>query len=52
MGDSQHTLNMQINKVNGESEKCVFHFMEKTERTLWPTQCIYNNLQMDEHLIL
>ena len=30
MGDSQHTQNIQINKVIGKNEKCVFHFMEKT----------------------
>ena len=27
---SQHTQNIQINKVTGENEKCVFYFMEKT----------------------
>ena len=30
--------NIQINKVLGEKEKCVFHFKEKTKRTFWPTQ--------------
>ena len=29
-GDSRHTQNIQINKVIGENEKCVFYFMEKT----------------------
>ena len=29
-GDSQHTQNIQINKVTGENEKCVFYFMEQT----------------------
>ena len=29
MGDSQHTQYIQINKVMGENEKCVFYFMEK-----------------------
>ena len=29
MGDSQHTQNIQINKVIGENEKCVFYFTEK-----------------------
>ena len=28
-GDSRHTQNIQINKVIGENEKCVFYFMEK-----------------------
>ena len=32
------TKNIQINKVIGENEKCVFHFMEKTKQTFWPTQ--------------
>ena len=27
-GDSWHTQNIQINKVMGESEKCVIYFME------------------------
>ena len=26
MGDSGHTQNIQISKVIGEHEKCVFHF--------------------------
>ena len=34
MGDSQHTQNIQINKVIGENEKCVFYFMEKPNRLL------------------
>ena len=38
MGDSQDTQNIQINKVIGEYEKCVLHFMEKTKWTFWPTQ--------------
>ena len=29
MGGSQHTQNIQINKVIGEIEKCVFYFTEK-----------------------
>ena len=37
-GDSQHTQHIQINKVIGENEKCVFYFMEKTKWTYWPTQ--------------
>ena len=37
-GNSQHTQNIQINKVIGENEKCVFYFTEKTKRTFWPTQ--------------
>ena len=38
MGDSQHTQNIQINKVIGENEKCASYFMEKTIQTFWPTQ--------------
>ena len=30
MRDREHTQNIQINKVIGENEKCVFYFMEKT----------------------
>ena len=30
--------NIQINKVIGESEKCVFYFMGKTVWTFWSTQ--------------
>ena len=30
VGDSQHTQNIQINKVIGENEKCVFYFTEKS----------------------
>ena len=37
-GGSQHTQNIQINKVIGENEKCVFYFMEKTKQTFWSTQ--------------
>ena len=29
MRDREHTQNIQINKVIGENEKCVFYFMEK-----------------------
>ena len=29
--DSQHTQNIQINKVIGENEKWVFYFTEKTK---------------------
>ena len=28
-GDSQHTQNIQINKITSENEKCVFDFTEK-----------------------
>ena len=38
MGDSRHTQNIQINKVIGENEKCVFYFMEKIMQSFWPTQ--------------
>ena len=33
-GDRQHTQNIQINKVIGENEKCVFYFTEKLD--FWP----------------
>ena len=29
VGGNQHIQNIQINKVTGENEKCVFYFMEK-----------------------
>ena len=41
MRDSWHTQNIQINKVIGKNEKCVFYFMEKTKWTFWPTQYMY-----------
>ena len=42
MGNSQHTQNIQINKVIGESEKCVlFNIKKKPTCTFWPTQCMY-----------
>ena len=31
-GDSQHTQNIQSNKVIGENEKCIFYFTEKPYR--------------------
>ena len=31
MRDGQHTKSIQIDKVIGENEKCVFYFMEKTK---------------------
>ena len=37
VGNSQYTRNIQINKVIGENEKCVFYFAEKNTRTFWPT---------------
>ena len=37
-GNSQHTQNIQTNKVIGEKEKCVFYFTEKAIQTFWPTQ--------------
>ena len=36
-GDSQHTQNIQINKMFGEYKKCVFYSTEKTKLTFWPT---------------
>ena len=39
-GDSKPTQNIQINKIIGENEKCVFYFMEKTIQIFWPTQYI------------
>ena len=44
VGDSQHTQNVQINKVTGENEKCVFYFTEKTKQTFWPTRYLYKKL--------
>ena len=29
MADSRHTQSIQINRVIGENEKCVFYFTEK-----------------------
>ena len=37
VGDSQHTQNIQINKMIDENEWCVFYLAEKN-RTFWPTQ--------------
>ena len=37
-GDSQHTQNIQINKIIGENEKYVFYFTEKSIQAFWPTQ--------------
>ena len=36
--NSQHSQNIQINKVIGESEKCVFYLTEKNIWAFWPTQ--------------
>ena len=36
-GNSQHTQNIQTNKVIGEKEKCVFYFTKKTKWNFWPT---------------
>ena len=38
-----------MNKVIGENEKCVFHFMEKTKWTFWPTQ--YNDPEPQEYVL-
>ena len=38
MGASRHTHSIQINKVIGENEKCVFYFTEKTKWTFWLAQ--------------
>ena len=35
-GDSQHTQNIQINKVIGENEKCVFSLTAKLNRLFGP----------------
>ena len=43
MRDNQHTQNIQINKVIGKNEKCVFYFAEKAKQTFWPTQYKYNS---------
>ena len=39
-GDSQYTENIQLNKVIGESENCVFYIMDKTNQAFWPAQYI------------
>ena len=39
-GDRGHTQNVQINKVIGENEKCVFYLTKKTKWTFWPTRYI------------
>ena len=44
-GDSRHTQNIQINKVIGENENCVFYFMEKTKQTFRPTQYYKHSMQ-------
>ena len=36
-GESRHTHNIQINKVIGENEKCVFYFTEKSHRNFLAT---------------
>ena len=37
-------VNMLLNKVLGEIEKCVFYFYLKTEGTFWPTQYQFYHL--------
>ena len=37
-GDSRHTQNVQINKVIGENEKCVFILWKILNGLFWPTQ--------------
>ena len=36
--DSWHTQNIQINKVIGENERCIFYFLEKNTHIFCPTQ--------------
>ena len=38
VGDSRHAQNIQINKVIGENEKCVFYFLEKYIWMFWPAR--------------
>ena len=38
VGESRHTQNIQINKVIGENEKCVFYFIENSKWIFLPTQ--------------
>ena len=45
MRDSQHTQNVQINKVIGENEKCVFYFMEETKQKCWSTQHMHESIE-------
>ena len=40
-GDSKPTQNIQINKIIGENEKCVFYFVEKSKWTFWLTCYFY-----------
>ena len=49
-GDSLHTQNIQINKVTGDNEKCVFYFTEETIRTFWPT--LYTHTHTHTHIYI
>ena len=48
VGDSRHTQNIQINKVIGGNEKCVFYFTEKNQQqttgTFWPTRYLNEDI--------
>ena len=45
LGESQHTQNIQINKVTGENK--VFYFMEKTKLFGQPNILQYINVQIN-----
>ena len=51
-GDCRHAHNIQINKVIGENEKCVFYFMEKNHRNIFgqPNKT-FMEIQVREHSI-
>ena len=38
VGDDLHTQNIQVNKLIGENEKCIFYFKEQSIQTFWPTR--------------
>ena len=40
MGNSQHTQNIQINKIIGKNEECLL-FYGKTKHAFWPTQYLW-----------
>ena len=45
MGDSQHIQNIQINKIIGKNEKCVFYFTEKNG-----TDFLANSILLEQKL--
>ena len=51
VGESQHTQNIQINKVIGKNEKKKSYFMEKIKRPFWPTE-YFLQLSAEGHAII